>query len=395
MDTLPYWYSSAIRAFADIDSEAFLDAAERRIVDDWGVQNNPWAWEAEPRKYRISDRDSLLTGHRHGSYPTIERFHTYLELHAMWITIGEFMQNHPLAKSTDEEDDSLEYILRKTSLTSPPAWLSDIRNPKPLESRFWIAPLPDINTWLETPIRGEEILAEIGIGTLENLVVIESQHDTFSQSFTNSVELRSALVSPEASEALMRALQTAEAWSYNIPKGGNNFEINQPPYQLLGWLDYGKSESRIDDDDPLRYGVKSIQVLPSEKLASILNLRFVHEHTIRWMDTRRGTTALIYDAWGDTRGDEPENRYIYSDVPRSDGWRLQIAKESFEEVLNTMEMNLIVEIQITRKNYSYGQSRYDKAKEKTVKSKKILLVKKDGSIESTEGHLGSWKPSRP
>lgn len=395
MDTLPYWYSSAIRAFADIDSEFFLDVAERRIVDDWGVQNNPWAWADEPRKYRISDRDSLLTSHRHGSYPTIERFHTYLELHAMWITIGEFMQNHPLAKNTDEEDDSLEHILRKTSLTSPPAWLSDLRNPKPLESRFWIAPLPDVNTWLEIPISCEEILAEIGIGTPDNLVVIESQHDTFSHYFTNSVELRTALVSPETSEALMRALQTAEAWSYNIPKSGNDSEINQPPYQLMGWLDYGKSESRIDDDDPLRYGVNSIQVLPSEKLERILNLRFVHEYTIRWIDTKRGTTALIYNTWGDTRGDEPENRYTYSDAPRSDGWRLQITKESLDEVLNTIEMDLIVEIQITRKNYSYGQSRYDKDKEKTVKAKKVLLIKRDGSIESTEGHLGAWKVSRP
>ncbi|WKZ40509.1 MAG: ABC transporter ATP-binding protein [Anaerolineales bacterium] len=395
MDTLPYWYSSAIRAFADIDSESFLDAAEQRIVDDWGVQNNPWAWEDEPRKYRISDRDYLLTSHRHGSYPTIERFHTYLELHAMWTTIGELMQNHPLAKSTDEEDDSLEYILRKTLLTSPPVWLSDLRNPNPPESRFWIAPLSEVNTWLETPISDEEVLAEIGIGTLDNLVVIESQHDTFSHYFTNSLELRTALVSPETSEALMRALQTAEAWSYNFPKSGNDFEINQPPYRLLGWLDYGKSESRIDDDDPLRYGVKSIQVLPSKMLAKILNLQFIHENSIRWIDSKHGTTALIYEAWGDTRGDEPENRLIYSSSPRSDGWRLQITKESLDEVLNTTQMDLIVEIQITRKNYSYGQSRYEKDKEKTVKSKKIVLIKKDGTIESAEGHLGAWKTSRP
>lgn len=395
MDTLPYWYSSAIRAFADIDPQTFLDAAERRVVDDWGVHNNPWGWEDEPRKYRISDRDSLLTSHRHGSYPIIERFHTYLELHAMWTTIGELMQSHPLAKGKDEEGDSLEYILRKASLTSPPTWLSDLRNPKPLESRFWIAPLPDINTWLEMPINREELLAEIGIGDPDDFVVIESQYETFSYNFRNSVEVRTALVSSETSEALMRALHTAESWSYNIPKSGNEFEINQPPYQLLGWLGYGKGELRIDDDDPLRYGVKAIQTYPSEKLAKILNLKFIHGNTIRWIDSNRESTALAYEAWGDTRGDEPDNRLTYSSSLRSDGWRLRITKESLDTVLKTMEMDLIIEIQITRKNYNYGQSRYDKDKEKTVESKKILLIKKDGTIESAEGRLGTWKASRP
>jgi hypothetical protein len=37
MDTLPYWYTRALRAFADVSGEEFLDAAERWIVDRWGV----------------------------------------------------------------------------------------------------------------------------------------------------------------------------------------------------------------------------------------------------------------------------------------------------------------------------------------------------------------------
>jgi hypothetical protein len=39
LDTLPYWYSGAVRRFADLDSEEFLDIAERWIVDHWGVQS--------------------------------------------------------------------------------------------------------------------------------------------------------------------------------------------------------------------------------------------------------------------------------------------------------------------------------------------------------------------
>ena len=53
MDTLPYWYSRAMRHFADVDRETFLDAAERWIVDRWGVRNNPWQWDQEPRKATV------------------------------------------------------------------------------------------------------------------------------------------------------------------------------------------------------------------------------------------------------------------------------------------------------------------------------------------------------
>lgn len=42
MDTLPYWYSRALRAFADVEDTMFLDAAERWIVNRWGIDNDPW-----------------------------------------------------------------------------------------------------------------------------------------------------------------------------------------------------------------------------------------------------------------------------------------------------------------------------------------------------------------
>ncbi len=74
MDTLPYWYTEALRTFADVSGEEFLDTAERWIVDRWGVQGNPWCWDDEPRQHRFSSMD-----HSNGLRPTLERFHTYLE----------------------------------------------------------------------------------------------------------------------------------------------------------------------------------------------------------------------------------------------------------------------------------------------------------------------------
>jgi hypothetical protein len=148
MDTLPYWYSGALRRFADLDGEKFLDAAERWIVDRWGVQSNPWQWDQEPRQQRLSDR-SVSSYHSHGSRPIFERFHTYLEWHAMWCATGELMQRYSLVKGEKGEYDSFEHWLNSQGLTAPPQWLADLRSPKPLESRFWFAPHGDIDAWIK------------------------------------------------------------------------------------------------------------------------------------------------------------------------------------------------------------------------------------------------------
>ena len=102
LDTLPYWYSRALEVFGDLDREEFLDAAERWIVDRWGVQSNPWRWDDEPRQHSFSDH-AVASMHSNGSLPILERFHTYLEWHAMWCATGELMQTHALAKAGEDD----------------------------------------------------------------------------------------------------------------------------------------------------------------------------------------------------------------------------------------------------------------------------------------------------
>ena len=71
MDTLPYWYSGAIRTFADVSNEEFLDVAEKWIVDHWGVQGNTEGWIKEPRTDRFSGRSYSLLDHRNGTRPIL------------------------------------------------------------------------------------------------------------------------------------------------------------------------------------------------------------------------------------------------------------------------------------------------------------------------------------
>ena len=395
-DTLPYWYSSVLNVFADVDGEEFLDVAERWIVDRWGVQSNPWRWEDEPRKQRLSDRTFSSMDHSHGSMPTLERFHTYLEWHAMWCSVGELMQRRALTKDVEDTYFTFERQLNRACLTSPPLWLADLRGPKPLEQQMWFAPHDDVNVWVEN-ISDDEFLAELGLANSNGTIVVASSHETGSCKFRSSILVKTAFVSPETAAALTRALQTInDSWDYRIPPDGDKLEIDNPPYRLLGWLVDGENHLGIDEKDPFRYDVRAIRCSPSMKTITTLNLTFVNDIQARWVKADQGNTIFVYRAWGDNRGDEHEDRLRYDEIVRSNGWRLTIKKEALIRFLNGAGLDLIVEIEITRRNKGYGYDpRYDEEENKEARFDRVILLRKDGTIEAAERCIGTWTAPRP
>ena len=210
-----------------------------------------------------------------------------------------------------------------------------------------------------------------------------------------SIRIETALVSPDTAAALVRALQTVnDAWDYRIPPAGDNFEIDVPPYKLVGWLIDVQHDLGIDERDPLRYGVRAIQSRPSEMTERILNLKFVYKSQARWIEANRAKTLFIYETWGDNRDDEPEDRFRYNETVRSSGWRLRIARDTLKTFLNQVGLDLIVEVEITRRNKGYEYSRYDEEGAKGTRFDRVLLFRRDGTIEAAEGRFGTWTSPR-
>jgi hypothetical protein len=306
-DTLPNWYSDAIGAFADVGKGEFLDRAEHWIVDKWGVKSDPWRWLDEPRQDRLSG-SSFRSHHRDGSLPTGERFHMYLEWHAMWCSVGELMQTRALADLADDDYDSLSRQITKNGLTEPPIWLADLNHPKPLERRFWVVPSVAADEWIES-ISDTDFLSEL-LPEGERSIVVGSYLDNRARSWRNTTHLHSALVSPTTAIALVRALQIVPHYSdYRLPSMEGDFEVDDSPYKLKSWIADGDYNARIDERDPLRFDLLPIQSMPSGHICSSLDLAFAYEDQPRWRNRTDGEAVFEYRAWSDVQWSEDGERF--------------------------------------------------------------------------------------
>jgi hypothetical protein len=244
-------------------------------------------------------------------------------------------------------------------------------------------------------MNSNDFLAELALISDDGTIVVGGFHDTRSRNFMLSARVETALVSPNTARALVRALQTVDSsWDYRIPPAGDDLEIDVPPYKLVGWLVDVRHDLGIDERDPLRYGVRAIERCPSHKTATALNLKFLGEDQLRWVEASRRNTVFVYEAWGDEPGDEHDDGLRYDETIHSSGWRLRADKEALRTFLNEMGLDLIVEIEITRRNKGYDYSRHDEERAKEACFDRVVLLRRDGTIEAAEGRLGTWAAPR-
>jgi len=332
-----------------------------------------------------------LWSHSHGALPTIERYGTYLEWHAMHCTIGKLLESHPTTKG-EFYYDRLEYWLAKFLPTTPPEWISDHRGPTPLESRLWTDDPRTDAGWVLNAGR-EDFLEEIGIlaSGPPDWLVVEGHHTTRFAKREVNVRINTALVSSGTALPLVRALQTASnPYDFRIPDEGDDLEVDAPPYRLLGWIAHIETDTRFDDRDPCRHEVHQVSVRPGKELAEIFGLVPATKGVYTWTAKRTGQALLRYEAWSDESPSE-DDRYVRR--TRSDGWRLWVHAEMLSSYLLHKKMDLICRVQIDRKLRSeYGQSYDSQAKSKT--HKKIVLFRATGNLEDSGRRISSWTGDR-
>jgi energy-coupling factor transporter ATP-binding protein EcfA2 len=395
LDTLSYVYPGAIRCFSDLDQEMFLDEAEAWIIDRWKSGSHLSGWENEPRKYKFERANYNLYSHSHGSMPTIERYRYYLEWHAMWCSIGCLMVKKSLAEAEYNDDDygTLNGFLRQEGLTQPPHWSSDLRCPTPLESRFHKPPSVAVENWI-AEIKADDFELELGLSSDDRSLTVDSYHSIRTSKHRSTVRISSSLVNPDTGLSLVRALQTSDdSHDYRLPPANNEFEIDDGPYLLRGWISEHSGDSRLDEKDTFNHGVRMIESMPSEEVVKILGLRRSSSYPVSWADSSGTNSVFDYEAWGDVRDDSRQKEYIYDEDVISDGHRLKISSRYLKKYLSEVDLDLILEIEITRGASKDGITEYNEDSEKEARYARIYLLRRTGEIFTTEGCVGAWAPS--
>lgn len=389
MDTLRYWYSSWIGIFEDLSEADFIETADRYISDVWGVIDEPPYGSREKRKGRFNDRSWQRSSNSHGSLPTLERYQSYLEWHAMWCAGGETLMSHRLAQH-DWDYGSLDYEIRIGKLTVPPIWLSDLVGNRPLLEGFWRSPQRPIDEWRKDAT-DTEILAEIMVADRPGYLVVDQSATTASRTFRHEVRVSTGLVSSDTAHALVRALQTTwDDLDYRIPPEGDDLEIDTGDYVLRGWLKTNDGDSRFDRADRFCNGARRIECEPGRAITKVLGLSRQTDHGARWFRSGHAEPTFIYEVWGHPEVEDDREIY-YDDGVRSDGHRLLVRISDLAEFLHGQGLEMIMEAGSRRDAKGKSSSSYDDKESTEVRFDRLLLFRLDGTIQAAERDVGTWR----
>ena len=270
MDTVRYWYEPWLRAFEGLKPDEFLQAAERWIVDAWGVQDEEPYGSKEPRQGRFNERDWALGEREPGSIPTIEHHRTYLEWHTMWCAAGEILKTHRIAKPEYGDDNAVQELISWKKLSVPGIWLADLVGPRPLERERWRARVREPQS--DDHISDERFLATMFVIS-PGFIVVDAYIQAQWARRREDVSIHSALVSRDTAPALLRALQTVEDSSdYYLCPEDHHLEIHEVDYTLLGWVKHPDGDSGFDEKDVYGNAIGGVQCAPGKRVTERLRL---------------------------------------------------------------------------------------------------------------------------
>jgi len=373
MDVLPYWYSSLARVF-NLSEYDVADLSDKYIVENWGYLGDP------SEDDYTSQYEWTLKDKRKGSNPTVEMLDTYFEYNAMFCSAHDLLLKEPqLENEYDDYWDSWEYWLESKSNAWDNFWLSDLRNPTPLENKFWKIEFDKFDEKWRDNIDEKKLDLEV-LDSEINCLIPYAGYQRYLGENTESVNIRSALVSEKGSEALLRALQSAKNhhdYAFPMENSNEKFEINKYGFVYESWLYIENTEwVGLDVHDYLSKDTGKNIIRIGEKIKKIIPITFSENFKKGY---HNGKLISSFQNWNEIT----DQRYRSSDLLESGGEILKIDRYFIFEILKKANKNLIIECQIKRqlKERIYNYDNSERPWEKT----KLYLIKPDGKIKTIRG----------
>lgn len=382
MDVLPYWYNKVGDLF-NLSEFDVADIADKYIVERWGyigdVNEDDYT-----RNYDWSLRDK-----RQGSNPQIESLDTYFEYHAMFCAANELLEKEPLLKEqyNDEDWDSWLYWLESKAITWDGFWYSDLRDPLPLMDKFWKNEYLKLDKdWRDT-IEESKFDDEVGFSNYydDSFIIPYGGYTRYFGDNSESVVIKSALVSNKGSLALLKAFQSAEDhhdYSFPLESDDERFEINNSGFIFKSWLKEN-SETGYDGLDKHDYLAKKIgsSIMSfNTEIQDFFKIKFNSNLKIAYKNNQRISSFEFWD-------EKTESRYRSAKEIESSGEILKVDINFILEILKKQNMSMLIKCQVT-KQLKESQYRSDNRKQPWEHTK-IYLLKSDGKVETIRG--GNFK----
>lgn len=365
-DIGPYWYAPLGRVFA-LSQEDIESKALHVIRSDFGYMAKG-RWDEDERARRNLYQEDHAS-HSHGTYPRTDTLHFYHAYHAMMIVAGRLLGCMPVHCDSEygEEDEFASWLGGHDLSRRDGRWLWDRRDPPPLERSSWQS--RKNRRAITVDDFDEALLA----GDMLNVWGYWTSADSEDE---QSTHVCSALVSPDKSAALLRALGTAKnVHDYAIPSAGSDMEIEESGFDLNGWIFEETKDRGLDGQDFWSGGVSWPPLMPARYIVSLMGIETDSDRRL-WRDEAT-SVVIATQMWG--HYDEAK-RHEATNPER--GNRLQASSVFLAKMLAKLDRDLIVEVQIDRRRQYRSYQRGEDDEERIPTRARLYLLGADGQFRT-------------
>lgn len=368
IDIGPYWFSRLGDLFALSQDEISKEVANV-IESEWGFGSRQ-IWRNDQRlSKKIYSYDD--TRHSHGDIPRTDDLQFYLAYHGMMTVAGKLLLTDPLHQNPDYMEDDFQDWLGGHNLTRKDGrWLSDRRDPQPLEWPDW-KDEKDTDEWSHSV---QIVDFERALGNGLKRLNLWGNWTSISGNKKEYVHISSAFVTCDRSDALLRALQTAtNPHDFLIPDAVDDLQIDHGKFQLKGWVLDRDRGSGLDEFDPWSGDIRYPPIKPAKFVMEALPIATDLDGRV-WTKVDNGQNVIWCEIWGRHPSKQDENGV-------EEGRRLIVDTEYLTELLNRVDRDLIIKVEVKR---NVLRSRYEQNKETKPRyvppCTRIYLFKSDGRI---------------
>lgn len=374
-----YWLDFLGNEFG-LSSPQIQELARDVILNEWNIKTED-GHALDPRDtiWRTHHFHERETYHSHGEHPRADKYRFYLSYHALFCVAQNLLETMPIIQHYQWDEDSWSQWLQRHSLTRGDGrWLADRRDPIPLEPVDW-GMESDEKDW-ETSVSSDDFLSKLlSKHNGETWISVGGSWDSRDRTKNEGCQIYSSLVSQQASQSLLNALNTcSHPYDFKLPDyKEERMELTEPPFELKGWLWREQLDRGLDEFDPRANDINYPPYRVDDSIAKLIGLSSDTEKR-RWYVGSAEQESLICEIWNSPTREYPRNE-------PQDGIRVRGSLRFLASMISLLKCELIIEVQIRRRlnESSHGEIKNDR-KEYELPKSRVYILSAGGKLRDTK-----------